>query len=102
MHQRESCPACGMRLDRGERDFFIGAYTINLIVAEMLVFFGGIAVLRLTWPDVPWDGLMYGLGALMVIAPIVLYPFARQVWLATDLILRPSEPDDFAVNGPPV
>lgn len=95
LNQRESCPVCGLRLDRGERDYFIGAYTINLIVAEMLVFFGGLAVLRMTYPDVPWDGLMYGLGALMIIAPIVLYPFSRQVWLAMDLILRPSEPDDF-------
>jgi hypothetical protein len=95
MHQRERCPGCALRLDRGERDFFIGAYTINLIVAEMLVFFGGLAVLRLTWPDVPWDALMYGLGGLMVVAPIVLYPFSKQIWLATDLILRPSEPDDF-------
>jgi uncharacterized protein (DUF983 family) len=95
MHQRDRCPSCDLRLDRGERDFFIGAYTINLIVAEMLVFFGGLAVLMLTWPDVPWDALMYGLGGLMVIGPIVLYPFSRQVWLATDLILRPSEPADF-------
>lgn len=96
LQQRERCPGCGLRLDRGERDFFIGAYTINLIVAEMLVFFGGIAALRLTWPDVPWDGLMYGLAALMIIAPIVLYPVSRQLWLATDLIFRPSEPADFA------
>ena len=99
LHQRQSCPSCGLRLDRGERDFFIGAYTINLIVAELLVFFGGLAVLRLSWPDVPWDALMYGLAALMVIAPIVLYPFSRQLWLATDLILRPSEPDDFEPGG---
>lgn len=100
LHQRDNCPACGLRLDRGERDFFIGAYTINLIVAEMLVFFGGLAVLGLSWPDVPWDALMYGLAALMVIAPIALYPFSRQLWLATDLILRPSEPDDFAAGTP--
>jgi uncharacterized protein (DUF983 family) len=101
LHQRASCPACGLRLDRGERDFFIGAYTINLIVAEMLVFFGGLVVLGTTWPDVPWDGMMYGLGALMIIAPIVLYPFSRQVWLAADLILRPSEQDDFLPGSPP-
>jgi uncharacterized protein (DUF983 family) len=95
LHQRESCPRCHLRLDRGEPDFFIGAYTINLIVAEMLVFFGGLAVLRLTWPDVPWNALMYGLGALMVVAPIVLYPFSRQIWLAIDLTFRPAEPSDF-------
>lgn len=101
-NQKPQCPGCRLLLDRGERDFFIGAYTINLIVAEMLVFFGGILVLLLTWPAVPWDGLMYGLGALMVAAPIVLYPVSRQLWLATDLLLRPPEAADFGGPiGPP-
>lgn len=83
-------------MDRGQGDFFIGAYTINLVVAELLVFFGGLLVLWLSWPDVPWNALMYGLAALMVGAPIALYPYARQLWLATDLIFRPAESDDFA------
>jgi hypothetical protein len=32
----------------------------------------------------------------MIVAPIVLYPFSRQAWLAIDLILRPAEPTDFS------
>lgn len=93
---RDACPDCGIRLDRGESDFFIGAYTLNLIAAELLVVAGGLTVLVTTWPDVPWDLLMYGLAALMIAAPVVLYPFSRQLWLATDLIFRPAEPTDFA------
>lgn len=85
-----------MRLDRGEKDFFIGAYTLNLIVAEMIVFFGGLGVLLGSWPDVPWRALTWGMVALMVAAPIILYPWSRQVWLALDLIFRPAEPADFA------
>src|SRR5688572_29747200 len=95
MHHRSVCPTCGLRLDRGEKDFFIGAYTINLIVAELIVFFGGIGTLLVTWPDVPWRGLTWTMIALMVISPIVLYPFSQQLWLATDLIFRPAEADDF-------
>jgi len=94
--QRDVCHRCQLRLDRGEKDFFIGAYTINLIVAELLVFFGGLAVLLATWPDVPWDLLMYGMVVLMVVAPIVLYPWSRQLWLAIDLIFQPAEGGDFA------
>lgn len=95
LRQRAACPACSLRLDRGETDFFIGAYTINLIVAELLVFFGGMAVLIRTWPDVPWTGLTWGLAALMVAAPVALYPYSRQLWLACDLIFRPPTPGDF-------
>ena len=99
LHHRDSCPGCEIRLDRGEHDFFIGAYTINLIVAELLVVVGGVVVLWLRWSDVPWDGLMYGLAVLMVLAPIALYPFSRQLWLATDLIFRPAETADYARSG---
>jgi uncharacterized protein (DUF983 family) len=100
LHQRQSCPGCGLLLDRGEPDFFIGAYTINLIAAELIVAFGGLAVLVATWPDVPWTILTYGLALLVVVGPIVLYPFSRQVWLATDLILRPAEQADFSADPP--
>jgi uncharacterized protein (DUF983 family) len=95
MRHRDACPECGLRLDRGQRDFFIGAYTINLIVAELLVVFGGLAAVLLTWPDVPWNAIMLGLVALMIAAPIILYPAARQLWLAIDLIFQPAAPADF-------
>jgi uncharacterized protein (DUF983 family) len=95
LHQRPTCPGCAIRLDRGEPDFFIGAYTINLIVAELLVFFGGLGGILFTWPDVPWTLLMWGLVGLMVVSPIVLYPVSRQMWLAFDLIFRPAEEVDY-------
>lgn len=93
--QRGACPACGLRLDRGERDFFIGAYTINLIVAELVVVAGGFAVVLGTWPDVPWTALTWGLALLMVLVPVLLYPFSRQLWLGFDLIFQPPRVSDF-------
>lgn len=99
LHQRSACPACRLLLDRGERDFFIGAYTINLIVAELLVVAGALAIALIRWPDVPWTGLTWGLAVLMVVAPVALYPVSRQLWLACDLIFQPAEAGDF-VGGP--
>jgi hypothetical protein len=83
-------------MDRGEADFFIGAYTINLIVAEVLVVLGGFGIGMATWPDVPWNILTLLLAALMVAAPIALYPVSRQLWLALDLIFQPPRRGDFA------
>jgi uncharacterized protein (DUF983 family) len=100
MVQHPTCPGCRLRLDRGERDFFIGAYTINLIVAELIVFFGGMGVLVGSWPEVPWRALMWGLMAAMVVAPTLLYPYSRQLWLAIDLIFRPAEPAEYARVDP--
>jgi uncharacterized protein (DUF983 family) len=91
-----SCPRCALRLDRGEHDFFIGAYLVNLIVAELIAAgFIALAVL-LTWPDVPWTGMLYGGAALVIVAPLVTYPFSRLVWLAIDLIFQPAGEQDFA------
>jgi hypothetical protein len=41
---------------------------------------------------------MWGLAALMVAAPILLYPLSRQLWLACDLVFRPAESADFATS----
>jgi uncharacterized protein (DUF983 family) len=93
---KPACVCCGLTFDRGEHDYFIGAYTLNLIVAELIVVSGIVAGMVLTWPDVPWQALMWGLLPLAVLAPVVTLPFARSLWLALDLKFRPAEPSDFA------
>jgi len=86
------CPVCGLRLDRGENDYFIGAYLLNLIIAEVLLFVGLLGVVWATWPDPPWDWIQYGGVALMIAAPLATYPFSELVWLAADLAFRPLTP----------
>jgi hypothetical protein len=87
---------CGLRLDRGEHDYFIGAYLLNLIVAEVILGVGLLVVLVATWPDPPWDAVQYGGVALMLLLPLVTYPFTELLWLAFDLAFRPLTPDELA------
>lgn len=92
---REACPRCGLRLNRGEDDFFLGGYTLNFIVAELILSaFLALAVL-LTWPDVPWTELLWVGAPLMVLSPIAFFPLSRTIWLALDLGMRPPRPQDF-------
>jgi uncharacterized protein (DUF983 family) len=90
------CPRCALRLDRGQPDFFIGAYLVNLIVAELIVagFIGLVAIA--TWPGVPWTAMLYGGAGLAVLGPLLTYPFSRLGWLAIDLTFQPAGPPDFA------
>lgn len=90
-----SCASCGLRIDRGEGDFFLGAYTINFVTAELLlvVFLALVAII--TWPTVPWGFIEYGGLALMVVGPILFFPTSRTLWLAIDLALREARPDDY-------
>jgi uncharacterized protein (DUF983 family) len=96
---RSSCPRCGLRLDRGEDDFFLGSFTLNFIAAELLVAVFLLSALIVTWPDVPWRGLVWAGAPLVVLTPVLFYPVSRTLWLAIDLTMRPPAPRDFAGPG---
>ena len=86
---RPRCPTCGLRLDRGEEDFFLGAMMFNLVLSEGLLALGLVGLLVATWPDVPWTFLQFGFVALMVLAPFFFFPFSKTIWLASDILMRP-------------
>lgn len=88
-HLRERCPRCRLNLERGESDYFLGAYTLSLIAVETVFALGFLLVLVLTWPDPPWAAIQWG-GAIVLTASVIAwYPFAKLLWLAIDLIFRP-------------
>lgn len=86
---KPECPTCGFALDRGEPDFWIGGYAVNLVLAELVVAFILIAVAAGTWPDVPWAFVQWGGGLLAVLAPLLFFPLSRVLWLAWDYCFRP-------------
>jgi uncharacterized protein (DUF983 family) len=90
------CPNCGLRFDRGEHDYFIGAYLVNLIAAELILGVGLLVVLLATWPKPPWDAIEYVGLVLMVVAPLALYPITEMLWLAFDLAFRALTPAELA------
>jgi uncharacterized protein (DUF983 family) len=92
---RERCPACGFRLDRGEEGYFLGSLLFNLIAAEGVFVIGLLLVIVWTWPNPPWTTMRWGGIALMILLPVLFLPFSRTLWLAFDLLFRPSIPGDF-------
>ena len=97
---RDRCGECGFSFERGEEeDYWLGAFLLNFIVTEVI--FAGLllAVLVATWPTPPWSWLIWIGAGQMIVAPIVLYPFSKAVWLAGDLIFRPPTAQDFATRA---
>jgi uncharacterized protein (DUF983 family) len=91
---RPKCGGCGMRTDRGEEDFFLGGMMWNIVFAEGVLLAFGVLVGILTWPDVPWRWMQWGGVALMAAVPFLFYPLSLNVWLATDILIRPvTEPE---------
>lgn len=90
----ERCPTCGILLERGEKDYFVGAYLFNLIAVELILFFCVCGFVYLTWPDPPWDLITYVTAVLMLSGCVLCYPFAKTTWLAVDLAIRPLSPEE--------
>ncbi|MDP1807664.1 MAG: hypothetical protein Q8K72_20970, partial [Acidimicrobiales bacterium] len=83
-----------------EEGFFLGAYVINLAIAQAMVILLAVVplIVRLAGdPDASIVPFVAGgiIGA--VVAPAVFYPWSKTIWTAFDLMLRPvhmTEPAD--------
>lgn len=95
-HLCASCPTCGFRLDRNEPGYWVGSYTVNLFATEGVFAIYFVTGMFVTWPTVPWNGLLYGGLAISLVVPFLLYPFTKTFYLAVDLCFRPPEPPDLA------
>jgi uncharacterized protein (DUF983 family) len=86
---REVCPVCGTRFER-EEGYFLGAYALNLIVAEIVGLTLAILLLfrtDLRHLDLIWQEVIA--VAIVVALPILFFPFARAIWIAMDLTFHP-------------
>ena len=76
-------------LDRGESDYFLGAYLVNLVAVELILTAVMIVIGLATAPDVPRNLLMWGGIVSTVVLAIACYPLTKVLWLAFDVMLRP-------------
>jgi uncharacterized protein (DUF983 family) len=91
-----ACAHCGISLATGNS---VGANLLNLVVAEAaLVALIATLVVR-TWPTPPWTLLQYAAPVLMVVAPLVFFPFSRVLFVAIDLAMHPKARPDVRAHG---
>jgi uncharacterized protein (DUF983 family) len=96
---RSQCPVCGFRFERGEEGYQVGSYMFNIVASELAFAFVFVGLVVLTWPSPPWTLLEYGGIIMMIIVPFVFYPFSKALFLAFDLLFRPTEREDLARPG---
>ena len=94
---RQRCGQCGIRLERGEPGYFVGALAVHLVALELSFAISFAFIAWRTWPDPPWDLLLWGSVAVLVVGALVGYPIAKLTWLAFDLAIRPPNDDDWVV-----
>ncbi len=92
-----NCPVCGLGFERGEQGYWLGAYFFNLIAVEAVFSIWIPGFLLLTWPSPPWGMFQIATVVLMVIVPILFFPYSKTLFLAFDLFVRPPGEEDFVV-----
>jgi uncharacterized protein (DUF983 family) len=96
---RDRCPNCGYRFDRGTSSgFFLGAYTLNLVVSEMAL---GVVLIVLIIKAAsghvgPWWPYILAASITQVTVPLIFYPFSKTIWAAFDLLVMPLDAVDEA------
>src|SRR2546430_17641415 len=75
---QEHCSACGLSFERDEReDYWLGAFLLNFIVVTVGFAAFVVVVVVATWPDVWWPLLTWGGVALIIVTPILFYPYSK-------------------------
>ena len=78
-----SCPRCHLRFER-EPGYWTGALAINFAIVGAVFLLVFIPWVALTVPDVPVAPILAVLVPLMVVVPIIAYPWSKTVWMAFD------------------
>lgn len=95
---RHRCPSCGLVLDRGESDYFLGAYLVNLVAVELIVTAVLFGIGMAMWPRVPWTALTWGGVLFAALAAVACYPLTKVLWLAFDVMLRPVTEEELRLG----
>jgi uncharacterized protein (DUF983 family) len=77
------CPRCGLHFER-EAGYWTGALAINVFLVGGAFTILFIIAIAFTIPDVPVVPLLVLFVPLMVLGPLVTYPFSKTIWIAID------------------
>ena len=84
---RDHCPTCGYTFRR-EGGYFLGAYALNLIVAEFITM--AILIFLLIRTDWEWWEIELVVIPLAIGLPLIFVPYSRGLWMALDLTFTPK------------
>ncbi len=77
------CSRCGLHFER-EAGYFSGALAVNMIVTGGIFAVVFVTMLVLTMPEIPVGPMLAVTVPIVIIVPIVGYPFSKTLWVALD------------------
>jgi uncharacterized protein (DUF983 family) len=84
------CRSCGYRYER-EDGFSLGAITMNIMVTFGLLAIVLAVGIGLSYPNLAVVPILIVGGVVVLVLPVVFYPFSYTVWAAIDLLMHPLD-----------
>ena len=94
----DDCPRCGLHFEKAE-GYWTGSMALNLVVTEGLFLAAFVLMIVVTWPDVPWLGVLAVSVAVTIVTPVLFHPISRTLWVAAER--HYSGPDEEPVSRSP-
>ena len=89
---RQACRRCELRFAK-EEGGFLGAMTLNYLVAIGLWVVVLVVVVVMTGPDVPVAPLMVLSAVVLIGVPLLFYPRSKMIWAAVEFLVLQGEPE---------
>jgi hypothetical protein len=77
------CPGCALHFER-EEGYWTGALAINIAIAGFAFLAVFVPWAAVTVPDIPVAPILAVAVPLMILLPIVAYPWSKTIWMAFD------------------
>lgn len=89
---RQACPRCELRFAK-EEGGFLGAMTLNYLVAIGLWLVVLIIGIVMTVPDVPVVPLMLLSAVVLIVVPLLFFPRSKMIWASVEFLVLQGEPE---------
>jgi uncharacterized protein (DUF983 family) len=80
---KPDCPGCGLHFER-EEGYWVGALAVNIAFVFAIFTIAFVLILAFTIPDVPVVPILAVLVPVMVIGPVLFYPWSKTLWMFID------------------
>lgn len=91
---KDDCPRCGLRFQRLDGQWS-GDIGINTVVTFGLLYVTLMFGVIVFWNRINIAALAVSGALIVTVFPALFVPFAKTLWLAIDLMMRPAEIDEF-------
>lgn len=96
----DRCRTCGLRWNRGQDGFELGAMTVAVVITGGSVMLYLAISIASSYPDFEVLPMALIGAAIALVMPVLTYPFTQTLWSAFDIRVHPPTREEFLPDTP--